>query len=180
MTFLGNSTLRISRLQTWNLITLKTQSTLKICAPTRSTLDLSSVTAFWRFRTNVVGMSIEKLFDMWRNYKILKYYVICAAVSALSWLSQFCTSRNRFRENSKIRNFVTYQITFLLTCQPHKFRPQLAYAFSRIQESREYLYSSGHFKVPKCKTQKICHPSTRKYDFIGFWKKLTVEVCTLI
>ena len=39
--------------------------------------------------TNVVGMSIEKLFDMWRNYEILKYYVICAAVSALYWLSQF-------------------------------------------------------------------------------------------
>ena len=43
--------------------------------------------------TNVVGMSIEKLFDMWRNDEILKYYVICAAVSALSWLSQFCTSK---------------------------------------------------------------------------------------
>ena len=55
---------------------------------------------------NVVGMSIEKLFDMWRNDEILKYYVICAAVSALSWLSQFCTSKNRFRENSKIRHFV--------------------------------------------------------------------------
>ena len=48
------------------------------------------------FRTvNVVGMSIEKLFDMWRNDEILKYYVICAAVSALSWLSQFCTSKKR-------------------------------------------------------------------------------------
>ena len=56
----------------------------------------------------------------WRNDEILKYYVICAAVSALSWLSQFCTSKNRFRENSKFRHFVTYQITFLLTCQPHK------------------------------------------------------------
>ena len=55
----------------------------------------------------------------WRNDEMTKYYVICAAVSALSWLSQFCTSKNRFRENSKIRNFVTYQITFLLTCQPH-------------------------------------------------------------
>ena len=65
-------------------------------------------------------MSIEKLFDMWRNDEILKYYVICAAVSALSWLSQFCTSKNRFRDNSKFRHFVTYQITFLLTCQPHK------------------------------------------------------------
>ena len=55
-------------------------------------------------------MSIEKLFDMWRNDEILKYYVICAAVSALSWLSQFCTSKkkhwNRLRENSKIRHFV--------------------------------------------------------------------------
>ena len=57
---------------------------------------------------------------MWRNDEILKYYVTCAAVSALSWLSQFCTSKNRFRENSKFRHFVTYQITFLLTCQPHK------------------------------------------------------------
>ena len=62
------------------------------------------------FDTYVVGMSIEKLFDMWRNDEILKYYVICAAVSALSWLSQFCTSKkkhwNRLRENSKIRHFV--------------------------------------------------------------------------
>ena len=75
---------------------------------------------FWY--SYVVGMSIEKLFDMWRNDEILKYYVICAAVSALSWLSQFCTSKNRFRENSKFRHFVTYQITFLLTCQPHKLK----------------------------------------------------------
>ena len=73
----------------------------------------------------VVGMSIEKLFDMWRNDEILKYYVICAAVSALSWLSQFCTSKNRFRENSKFRHFVTYQIMFLLTCQPHKLKVKL-------------------------------------------------------
>ena len=43
----------------------------------------------------VVGMSIEKLFDMWRNDEMTKYYVICAAVSALSWLSQFCTSKKR-------------------------------------------------------------------------------------
>ena len=57
-------------------------------------------------------MSIEKLFDMWRNYEILKYYVICAAVSALSWLSQFCTSKNRFRENSKIRHFVISSLHF--------------------------------------------------------------------
>ena len=27
---------------------------------------------------------------------------------------------NRLRENSSFRHFVTYQITFLLTCQPHK------------------------------------------------------------
>ena len=60
----------------------------------------------------------------WRNDEILKYYVICAAVSALSWLSQFCTSKNRFRENSKFRHFVTYQITFLLTCQPHNNKKQ--------------------------------------------------------
>ena len=45
------------------------------------------------FSSNVVGMSIEKLFDMWRNDEILKYYVIRAAVSALSWLSHFCTSK---------------------------------------------------------------------------------------
>ena len=68
------------------------------------------------FISYVGGMSIEKLFDMWRNNEIWKYYVICAAVSALACLSQFCTSKNRFRENSKIRHFVTYQITCLLTC----------------------------------------------------------------
>ena len=42
-----------------------------------------------------------------------------AAVSAL-----FCIpkkkKKKRFREYSKIRNFVTYQITFLMTCQQHK------------------------------------------------------------
>ena len=31
----------------------------------------------------------------WRNDEMTKYYVICAAVSALSWLSQFCTSKKR-------------------------------------------------------------------------------------
>ena len=71
------------------------------------------------FKTYVVGMSIEKLFDMWRNDEILKYYVICAAVSALSCLSQFCTSKKHIGIDCvKIRHFVTYQISFLLTCQP--------------------------------------------------------------
>ena len=38
------------------------------------------------------------------------------AVSALFWQSQFCTSKKiGFFEYSKIRNFVTYQTTFLLT-----------------------------------------------------------------
>ena len=51
-----------------------------------------------------LGMSIEK---MWRNDEILKYYVICAAVSALSWLSQFCTSKKKC------------QIAFLMRNQGH-------------------------------------------------------------
>ena len=50
-----------------------------------------------------------------RIYVILSHFQ--AAVSALYWLSQFCTLkkkiRNRLREYSKIRNFITYQITFL-------------------------------------------------------------------
>ena len=76
---------------------------------------------------NVVGMSKEKLFDMWQNYEFLKYYVIfiffkqlslpCLTVSVLYFKKKF---RNMFREYLKIRNFVTYQITFLLTCQPQK------------------------------------------------------------
>ena len=48
-----------------------------------------------------------------------------AAVSALFWLSQFCTlkkNRDRLRAYSKICNFVTYQIAFLMTCQQHKSR----------------------------------------------------------
>ena len=63
---------------------------------------------------------------MWRNYEFSKYHVIFiyfeADVSALFWLSQFCTLkkiRNRLCEYSKIHNFVTYQITFLMTCQQH-------------------------------------------------------------
>ena len=66
---------------------------------------------------------------MWRNNKFLKYYVIfiffkqlslpCLAVSVL-YFSLQKTFRNRLCEYSKIRNFVTYQITFLLTYQPHK------------------------------------------------------------
>ena len=40
----------------------------------------------------------------------------CLAVSVL----YFKKDRDRLREYSKIRNFVTYQLTFLLTCQPQK------------------------------------------------------------
>jgi hypothetical protein len=58
--------------------------------------------------------------------EFLKYYVLfiffkqlslpCLSVSVLYFKKKI---RNRLREYSKIRNFVTYQITFLLTCQPH-------------------------------------------------------------
>ena len=46
-----------------------------------------------------------------------------AAVSALCWLSQFCNLKinsNRLREYSKIRQFDTYQIAFLMRNQGHK------------------------------------------------------------
>ena len=49
-------------------------------------------------------------------------YFFQAAVSALFGSLSFVLQkkfRNRLREYSKIHNFVTYQITFLLTCQPH-------------------------------------------------------------
>ena len=64
--------------------------------------------------------------DMWQNNEFLKYYVIfiffkqlplpCLAVSVVYFKKKI---RNRFREYLKIYNFFTYQITFLLTCQPH-------------------------------------------------------------
>ena len=95
---------------------------------------------------------------MWQNYEFSKYYVIFiyfqAAVSALFWLSQFCTlkkNRNRLREYSKIRNFVTYQITFLMTCQQHKewkkntfkliFIVTISQGKSRDSSARNILYS---------------------------------------
>ena len=105
---------------------------------------------------NVVGMSIEKLFDMWRNDEILKYYVTCAAVSALSWLSQFCTSKNRFRENSKFRHFVTYQITFLLTCQPHK------YSFMKFTQNNHPTLLLGNWEYTPFN-------QSRYLSALGFW-----------
>ena len=110
---------------------------------------------------NVVGTSIEKLFDMWRNDEILKYYVICAAVSALSWLSQFCTSKkkdwNRFRENSKIRNFVAYQITFLLTCQPHYFSTCMKIHCFKVTTVKNRLFGRlWKKKETALQCQRIC------------------------
>ena len=61
--------------------------------------------------TNVSGIEIPKL--------------EIAAVSALCWLSQFCTlkkNRGRLREYLKIRQFDTYQIAFLMRNQGHKGR----------------------------------------------------------
>ena len=62
----------------------------------------------------------DEIMNFWKlcNIHFLSSSCLCPV-----WQSQFCTSkkiRNRLREYSKIRNFVTYQITFLLTCQPHK------------------------------------------------------------
>ena len=119
---------------------------------------------------------IRKLLDMWQNYEFLKYYVIfiffkqlslpCLAVSALYFKKHIW---NRFREYSKIRNFVTYQITFLLTCQPHKYNKNLIKK-AQILISLLYLDSkkkvrikpiSMHSGAAKCKMGR----STRKMQF---------------
>ena len=74
--------------------------------------------------------------DLSRMHMYLISEILCniyffqAAVSALFGSLSFVLQKkikNRLREYSKIRNFVTYQITFLLTCQPHnkwKFQAQ--------------------------------------------------------
>ena len=65
-----------------------------------------------------------------------KSYLICeeithiifffqADVSALFGSLSFVLqkkNRNRFHEHLKIRDFVTYQVTFLMTCQQHWIR----------------------------------------------------------
>ena len=70
-------------------------------------------------------MSLEKLFDM---PKFQIFEILCniiyfqAAVYAISGLSQFYPLKKKLGigiEYSKIRNFVTYQIIFLMTCQQH-------------------------------------------------------------
>ena len=66
-----------------------------------------------------------------RNYEFSKYYVIFF-FKQLSLPCFGCLSfvlwkkiRNRLREYWKIRNFVTYQITFLMTCQQHNIQKLL-------------------------------------------------------
>ena len=75
---------------------------------------------------HVKGKVIWYVTKLWISKILCNVFVCQAAVSALFWQSQSVPVlyfqkkiRNRFREYSKICNFVTYQITFLMTCQQH-------------------------------------------------------------
>jgi hypothetical protein len=79
------------------------------------------------FRAKCPWFLIRKAIWYVLNCRIYEYNVIFiyfqAAVFALFWLSQFCTLkkiRNRLREYSKIPQFDTYQIVFLMRNQGHK------------------------------------------------------------
>ena len=59
-----------------------------------------------------------RIFKILCNIYFFSSSCLCT-VLAVSVL-YFKKIRNRLHEYSKIRNFVTYQITFLMTCQQHK------------------------------------------------------------
>ena len=76
-----------------------------------------------------------------------------AAVSALCWLFQFCTLkkiRNRLREYSKIRQFDTYQIAFLMTCQQHKFSRLCKFYFA------SFFCKFCTYELVFCKCSRFC------------------------
>ena len=66
--------------------------------------------------SNVVGMSIETLFDMWRNDE---FWIFTKPIFWSTKLRQPRQCRDSCTCYIIFQNFVTYQITFLLTCQPH-------------------------------------------------------------
>ena len=93
---------------------------------TGAVLALGSIhLSFWNFFifqlflvTNVVGMSIEKLFDMWRNYEFSNFHETYFLKYKTETAKTVQRQLHILHNISKIRNFVTYQITFLLKCQP--------------------------------------------------------------
>ena len=84
--------------------------------------------SFWPFQkswTYVVGMSIETLFDMWRNDEILNFHETYFLKYKTETAKTVQRQLHILHNISKFRHFVTYQITFLLTCQPQKWPNRL-------------------------------------------------------
>ena len=86
-----------------------------------------------------------------RNYEFSKYYVIFnyfqGAVSALFWLSQFCNLKkkikNRLPEYSKIRQFHTYQIAFLMRNKGDNLNMGVKIIINFLNKNRENVHSYG-------------------------------------
>ena len=87
-----------------------TNSKFRIC------LDLVVNTDYWLIY--VVGMSIEKLFDMWRNDEFSRNLFQCFFLKYKTETAKTVQRQLHILHNiSTFRHFVT---SFLLTCQPHK------------------------------------------------------------
>ena len=90
-------------------------------------------------------------------------------------MSQFCTlkrNRNRLREYSKIRNFITYKITFLMTCQQHNWwiinSCPRSYPNFKIERSYENV-DFRTWKIERRQTRLVSHFDYRisSYSFFN-------------
>ena len=128
---------------------------------------------------------------MWQNCEFSKHYIYFffqAAVSALFWQSVSLSFvlqkkiRNRFCECSKIRNFVTYQITFLLTCQPHNTWKFQAQSWGEHVVYRNCCWYSEQFLYTTCSPHVLQKKSfwQRFTCNINFWSKEPLwKMCSL-
>ena len=94
-------------------------------------------------KTYFVCVELSNL-QIFRNIYLFSSSCLCPC-----WLSQFCTLkkiRNRLREYSKIRQFDTYQIAFLMRNQGHKNHKKSSLFYWIILPN--YLIS---WKAEKCK-----------------------------
>ena len=111
--------------QYWHIShhTSKTTGKLLMCCSALQAILAALFSSFWHGFTVTLcpWFLIRRAIWYVLNCQIYEYYVIFiyfqADVSALCWLSQFC--RNRLREYSKIRQFDTYQLAFLMKKQGH-------------------------------------------------------------
>ena len=92
-------------------------------------LEINWNEEFYKITWNVSSLSLMSLachkrsyFDMCRIFEILRniYSFSSGCLCPVGCLS-FVRRKKKLCNIPKIRNFVTYQITFLMTCQQHKY-----------------------------------------------------------